>query len=81
MIIQGIEVYYAAACLIQVCTSLICAVIRSFHMCRPFDENEHIYAGQYGYQLYKNGRRFVYIYCDLAIHYCKCKVLHANWYR
>lgn len=40
MIIQGIEVYYAAACLILVCTSLICAVIRSFHMCRPFDENE-----------------------------------------
>lgn len=40
MIIQGIEIYYAAACLILVCSSVFCAFVRYFHMCRPFDENE-----------------------------------------
>ena len=40
MIIQGPEIYYAASCLILVVTSLFCALVRYFHMCRPFDEEE-----------------------------------------
>lgn len=40
MIIQGPEIYYAASCLILVVTSLLCATVRYFHMCRPFDEEE-----------------------------------------
>lgn len=40
MIIQGPEIYYAASCLILVATSLFCALVRYFHMCRPFDEEE-----------------------------------------
>lgn len=40
MIIQGPEIYYAASCLILVVTSLFCALVRYFHMCRPFDEKE-----------------------------------------
>ena len=40
MIIQGPEIYYAASCLILVVTSLFCATVRYFHMCRPFDEEE-----------------------------------------
>lgn len=40
MIIQGPDIYYAASCLILVITSLFCALVRYFHMCRPFDEEE-----------------------------------------
>ena len=40
MMIQGPEIYYAASCLILVITSLFCALVRYFHMCRPFDEEE-----------------------------------------
>lgn len=40
MIIQGPEIYYAASCLILVVTSLLCATVRYFHMCRPFDDEE-----------------------------------------
>lgn len=40
MIIQGPEIYYAASCLILVVTSLFCALVRYFHMCRPFDEKK-----------------------------------------
>ena len=40
MIIQGPEIYYAASCLILVVTSLFCPLVRYFHMCRPFDEEE-----------------------------------------
>ena len=43
MIIQGFEIYYAAACLIMVCSSLFCAMVRYFHMCRPFDEHEEYF--------------------------------------
>ena len=43
MIIQGFEIYYAAACLIMVCSSLFCALVRYFHMCRPFDEHEEYF--------------------------------------
>lgn len=40
MILREPEIYYAAACLIMVCSSLFCAMVRYFHMCRPFDEYE-----------------------------------------
>lgn len=33
-------IYYAAACFAFVLSSLFCAVIRWFHMCRPFDRKE-----------------------------------------
>ena len=43
MIIQGFEIYYEAACMIMVCSSLFCAMVRYFHMCRPFDEHEEYF--------------------------------------
>lgn len=33
-------IYYAAACFAFVLSSLFCAVVRWFHMCRPFDREE-----------------------------------------
>lgn len=33
-------IYYAAACFAFVLSSLFCAVVRWFHMCRPFDKEE-----------------------------------------
>ena len=43
MILREPEIYYAAACLIMVCSSLFCAMVRYFHMCRPFDEHEEYF--------------------------------------
>lgn len=34
------DIYYAAACFAFVLSSLFCAVVRWFHMCRPFDREE-----------------------------------------
>lgn len=40
MVLQTPELYYAAAGLVLVCSSLFCAFVRCFHMCRPFDKQE-----------------------------------------
>lgn len=34
------DVLYADACLVFMVTGVICAAIRWFHMCRPYNENE-----------------------------------------
>lgn len=43
MIIQGAYVYYAAACLTFVLSSLFCAVVRWCHMCRPYNMRERYF--------------------------------------
>lgn len=40
MVIQGPDIKYAAVCLIFVCVSIFCALVRYFHMCRPFNDEE-----------------------------------------
>lgn len=40
MVIQGPDIVYAAVCLIFVCVSIFCALVRYFHMCRPFNDEE-----------------------------------------
>lgn len=43
MIIQGAYIYYAAACLAFVLSSLFCAVVRWCHMCRPYNRRERYF--------------------------------------
>lgn len=43
MIIQGAYIYYAAACLAFVLSSLFCAVVRWCHMCRPYNRHERYF--------------------------------------
>ena len=43
MILREPEIYYAAVCLVMVCSSLFCALVRYFHLCRPFDEHEEYF--------------------------------------
>lgn len=43
MIIQGAYIYYAAACLTFVLSSLFCAVVRWCHMCRPYNMRERYF--------------------------------------
>lgn len=43
MIIQGAYIYYAAACLAFVLSSLFCAVVRWCHMCRPYNMRERYF--------------------------------------
>ena len=34
------DILFADACLVFIVTGIICAVVRWFHMCRPYDREE-----------------------------------------
>lgn len=59
MLIDGSEILQAAACLTLVCSSLFCAFVRYFHMCRPF-------AGQESY-FYPARKLMTLIYAGFAM--------------
>lgn len=43
MTLQGSEIFYYTANILCLFSGLICAVLRWFHMCRPFDKEESYY--------------------------------------
>lgn len=59
MIFQTPEIYYAAACMVYVLSSLFCATLRWFHMCRPFDKHEEYF--------YPARRLIAFIFAGFAI--------------
>ena len=68
-----LPIFYSDVCLIFIVTGIICAVVRWFHMCRPYDQEA---------DYYYPARRQVTFFCAaviLQLPYFLCPMSEAAW--